>query len=183
MKLSAPGRASTKRMCRAARQSTGAARQLPRCDRPRKEGERRAGRAEARCVILASANTHAMGLTEILVIDDELSVADALKVILESEGFRVTVAGSGRDGIERARRGKFGLAITDLRLPDMSGLDVLRTLLAEHPHSHVILITSYGTPEILAEAHGYGAAAVLGKPFPPSEIVRLVIALLGRPGG
>ena len=124
-----------------------------------------------------------MGRTEILVIDDELSVADALRVILESEGFGVTVAASGRDGIERARQGSFRLAITDLRLPDMSGLDVLRTLLAEHPHSHVILITSYGTPEIFAEARGHGAAAVLGKPFPPSEIVRLVASVLDRPAG
>lgn len=124
-----------------------------------------------------------MGRTEILVIDDELSVADALKVILESEGFGVTVAGSGRDGIERARRSGFHLAITDLRLPDMSGLDLMRTLLAEHPRSHVILITSYGTPEVFAEARSRGAAAVLGKPFPPSEIVRLVISVLGRRAG
>jgi DNA-binding NtrC family response regulator len=124
---------------------------------------------------------HAMGKTEILVIDDECSVADALKVILENEGFSVTLAASGRDGIECARHGKFSLAITDLRLPDMSGLDVLQTLLAENPGFCVILITSYGTPEIFAESLRCGAAGTLDKPFSPSEIVRLVTSLLDSP--
>lgn len=121
-------------------------------------------------------------LVEILVIDDERSVADALKVILENEGFNVTLAASGRDGIERARQGKFSLAITDLRLPDMSGLDVLQTLLAENPGFCVILITSYGTPEIFAEALRRGAASALDKPFSPSKIVRLVTSLLDGAG-
>ena len=104
------------------------------------------------------ASKHVMEKTEILVIDDERSVADALKVILESEGFSVTLAATGREGVERARRGMFRLAITDLRLPDMSGLEVLQTLQAEHSGLCVILITSYGTPDILAEAVRRGAA-------------------------
>lgn len=119
-----------------------------------------------------------MGKTKILIIDDELSVAEALKLILESEGFGVTLAASGRDGIKRAKQGSFHLAITDLRLPDMSGLEVLQTLLAENPSFRVILITSYGTPELFAEALGYGAAGTLDKPFSPSEIVRLITSVL-----
>ena len=121
-----------------------------------------------------------MGKTEILIIDDERSVADALKVILESEGFGVTLAATGRDGIERARRGKFRLAITDLRLPDMSGLEVLQTIQAENSGLCVILITSYGTPEILAEALGCGAVGALDKPFSPTEIIRLITSVLER---
>ena len=107
-----------------------------------------------------------MEKTEILVIDDERSVADALQMILESEGFGVTLAATGREGVERARQGKFRLAITDLRLPDMSGLEVLQTLQAEHSGLCVILITSYGTPEILAAARGCGAAGTLDNPSP-----------------
>ena len=126
------------------------------------------------------ASKHVMGKTEILVIDDERSVADALQVILESEGFSVTLAATGREGVERARQGKFRLAITDLRLPDMSGMEVLQTLQAEHSGLGVILITSYGTPEILAEALVCGAAGTLDKPFSPSEIVRLITSVLDR---
>ena len=123
---------------------------------------------------------HVMGKTEILIIDDERSVADALKVILESEGFSVTLAATGREGIERARQGKFRLAITDLRLPDMSGLEALRTLREENASLCVILITSYGTREIMAQAIGCGAQGTLDKPFSPSEIIRLVTSVLER---
>ena len=126
---------------------------------------------------------HVMGKTEILIIDDERSVADALKVILESEGFGVTLAATGRDGIECARQGKFRLAITDLRLPDMSGLDVLQALRAQNPGLCVILITSHGTREIVAEALGCGAEGTLDKPFSPSEIIRLVASVLERTTG
>lgn len=138
-------------------------------------------RIDGRGVPLFSGIMHAMGKTEILVIDDERSVTDALKVILENEGFSVTIAASGRDGIERARQRRFSLAITDLNLPDMTGLDVLQTLLAENPRFCVILITSYGTPEIFAEALGCGATGTLNKPFSPSEIVCLITSVLARP--
>jgi len=126
------------------------------------------------------ASKRVMEKTGILVIDDERSVADALQVILESEGFSVTLAATGREGVERARQGKFRLAITDLRLPDMSGMEVLQTLQTEHSGLCVILITSYGTPEILAEALRCGAAGTLDKPFSPSEIVRLITSVLDR---
>ena len=137
--------------------------------------------ADIRCVTLPSVIMHAMGKTEILVIDDERSVADALKLILESEGFSVTLASSGRDGLERARHGRFHLAITDLGLPDMSGLDVLQAFVEEDPGFRVILITSYGSPEIFAEALRRGAAGALNKPFSPSQIVRLITSLLDLP--
>jgi DNA-binding NtrC family response regulator len=60
---------------------------------------------------------------------------------------------------------------------------VLQTLRAENPGLCVILITSYGTPEILAQALGCGASGTLDKPFPPSEIIRLIASLLERAPG
>jgi len=117
---------------------------------------------------------------EILVVDDERTVADALKTILEDDGFKVTLAASGCDGIENARGRRFSLAITDLRLPDMSGLDVLTAVLAENPRCAVILISAYGTPEIFADALSRGAAGVLSKPFLPSQILSLVRSAVDR---
>ncbi|HYP52531.1 MAG TPA: response regulator, partial [Pyrinomonadaceae bacterium] len=69
--------------------------------------------------------TKGAGRPRILVIDDEESVRDALTLILEDEGFTVVSASAGREGIELARGSVFDLTITDLRLPDISGLDVL----------------------------------------------------------
>lgn len=110
----------------------------------------------------------------ILIIDDEPSVADALRLILGDLGHRVLVAATGRIGLELARRERVRVVITDLRLPDITGLDVLGALRLELPHLPVILITSHGTPELSAEARRAGAAAVLDKPFAPAEIIRLV---------
>lgn len=120
-----------------------------------------------------------------LVIDDEPSVAGALKMILEDSGYRVSVALTGRDGIEQSRRGRFCLTITDLRLPDMTGFDVIDAVCRDDPRGRFILITSHGSEEVSAEARGCGAADVLLKPFPPSEILQLVKSTLAchRPGG
>jgi len=110
----------------------------------------------------------------ILIIDDEPSVADALRLILADRGHFVLVASTGRDGLELARREPVRIVITDLRLPDISGLEVLGALAAERPQLPVILITSHGTPELSATARRAGAVAVLPKPFLPVEIISLI---------
>ena len=114
---------------------------------------------------------HVENKTQVLVIDDEPSVADALRIILEDQCFGVAVAHTGREGIERACRESFGVIITDLRLPDIDGLEVIGALRACGP---VILITSHGTPEIFARARERGAYGIITKPFLPSDIIRLV---------
>ena len=115
------------------------------------------------------------GPRKILVIDDETSVRDALRMILEDEGFEVVSASCGVEGVELARRSRFDLTITDLRLPDMSGLDVLSAVrFAGGGRGRAILISAHATREVCAEARTRGAVGVLHKPFPPSEILRLV---------
>jgi DNA-binding response OmpR family regulator len=115
----------------------------------------------------------------VLIIEDEPSVADALRVILEDEGFAVVVAANGRDGIAEARRAPFGVTVTDLRLPDMDGLEVVGAFREGGLGGAVILITSHGAPEICARARELGAAGVIAKPFPPSTILQLITAALG----
>lgn len=114
----------------------------------------------------------------ILVVDDEPSVADALRLILEDQGYSVVVATTGREGIEQARASSFNLVITDLRLPDMTGLDVLKILCEQDPRCPAILISAHATPEVCAQALAGGAVGVLPKPFAPSEILRLITKAL-----
>ncbi len=110
----------------------------------------------------------------VLVIDDEPSVADALKVILSDSGYQVAVAMSGREALENLGKRRFDLVITDVRLPDISGLDVLRHLRRSHPNVTVIIITAHYTPELAAESLSLGAAGVLAKPFSPSDLLRII---------
>ncbi|MBZ5536076.1 MAG: response regulator [Acidobacteriia bacterium] len=111
---------------------------------------------------------------KILVIDDEPSVVDAVRLILNDNGYDAVGVMTGRDGIEEGKRARFDVTITDLRLPDMSGLDVLRWIRSEDPQSRVIIITSHSTPEVLMKARNAGAVDVLPKPFSPSELIQMV---------
>ena len=115
-----------------------------------------------------------LSMTAILVIDDEPSVADALEIILRDSGYEVAVALNGRDGIKQANESRFDIVITDLRLPDMSGLDVLGHMIDGDPNSIVIVISAHSTPEVVAESMRLGALDVLPKPFYPYEVLSLI---------
>ncbi|HLL74011.1 MAG TPA: response regulator, partial [Pyrinomonadaceae bacterium] len=106
----------------------------------------------------AGAGEGASEMERVLVIDDEPSVADALRVILEDHGFAVVVAANGREGLAAARRARFSVTVTDLRLPDMDGLEVIGAFREGGIGGATILITSYGTPEIRARARNLGVA-------------------------
>lgn len=110
----------------------------------------------------------------VLVIDDEPSVADALKVILSDSGYQVAIAMSGGEALEKLGKRRFDLVITDVRLPDISGLDVLRHLRRSHPGVLAIIITAHHTPELAAESLSLGAVAVLPKPFSPSDLLTVI---------
>jgi two-component system response regulator PilR (NtrC family) len=110
----------------------------------------------------------------VLVIDDEPSVADALKVILSDSGYQVAVAMSGGEALDKLGKRRFDLVITDVRLPDISGLDVLRHLRRSHPGVLAIIITAHHTPELAVESLSLGAVAVLPKPFSPSDLLTVI---------
>jgi DNA-binding response OmpR family regulator len=119
---------------------------------------------------------------KVLVIDDEPSVADALKVILEDQSFVVATAPTGRAGIEQACRAAFDVVITDLRLPDVDGLEVIAAVREGGMDGVIILITSHVTEEIFARARERGADGVAAKPFLPAEIIKLIAAALAGRG-
>ena len=112
---------------------------------------------------------------QVLIIEDEPSVADAIRLILEENGYEAVSVETARAGIDECRRRPFDVIITDFRLPDMSGLDVLRQLREEDSaHPAVIVITAYPTPHLHSEATGLGAIEVLPKPFSPSALLTAV---------
>jgi CheY-like chemotaxis protein len=119
---------------------------------------------------------------QVLIIDDEPSVADALRLILEENGYQAIAVATARAGIEEYRRRHFDVMIIDLRLPDMSGLDVLRKLRKLHEEHTAfpaaILITAYKTPQLVSDAAALGATEVLSKPFSPSTLLSAVAAAI-----
>ncbi|HEY7911073.1 MAG TPA: response regulator [Blastocatellia bacterium] len=110
----------------------------------------------------------------VLVIDDEPSIADALELILSDSGYDVETARTGRAGLERVKRRRFDVTITDLTLPDISGLDVVSFVRETNPDALIIVITAHSTPEIVCESIKRGALDVLPKPFFPSDVLTLM---------
>jgi DNA-binding NtrC family response regulator len=110
---------------------------------------------------------------QVLIIEDDRIVADALKIIMEDDGYEAVVAINARQGIEQSRLRRFDLTITDVQLPDKSGLDVLTVLRKKDPEAPIIIITAHTSTEVIGEAMARGAFQVLPKPFQPSELLDL----------
>jgi CheY-like chemotaxis protein len=110
----------------------------------------------------------------ILVVDDEPSVGDALRLVLESNGYEVVLVTKGQDGIEQARNRHFEFGVVDLFLTDISGFQVITGILRLQPQIPILLITAHGSPQVLDEAKRLGAIGALWKPFPPAEILKVI---------
>jgi len=117
----------------------------------------------------------------ILVVDDEPSVGDALRLVLESSGYEVVLVTNGVDGIDQARNRRFGFGVVDLRLTDISGFQVITDILNLQPQTPLLLITAHGSPQVFAEAKKLGAIGALSKPFHPAEILKLIESHVDRP--
>jgi len=115
-----------------------------------------------------------MDRSRLLIVDDEAVIRDGLKRILEAESFAVETCSSGYDAIERMQQQAFDLIITDLKMPGMSGIEVLITVRTLQPDVPVILITGYATIDTAVEAMKNGAADYLSKPFTPDVLLHKV---------
>lgn len=112
--------------------------------------------------------------SRILIVDDEPSVGDALKLLLESSGYEVVLVTKGLDGIDLARTSEFGFSVVDLYLTDISGFQVIADLRSLQPQIPILLITAHGTPQVVDEAKRLGAVGALAKPFHPAELLKLI---------
>jgi DNA-binding NtrC family response regulator len=116
-----------------------------------------------------------------LVIDDERIVIDSVTKILKEERIDVEATLSGRQGIEMALKKDYDLVLTDLRMPDIGGMRVLRDLKRAKPDLPVVMITGYATVPSAVQAMKLGAAEILEKPFSPDGLVAVVQKAMKAP--
>jgi DNA-binding response OmpR family regulator len=116
----------------------------------------------------------------ILVVDDERNIRNNLSMVLEVEGYKVDTAGSGDEGLQRVKDGRYDIAFIDIQMPKMDGLEVLRSLRGLKPKMPVVMLTAYGTVPRAVEAMKLGAVDFLEKPFDPKVIKLLCQEILAR---
>ncbi len=112
--------------------------------------------------------------SNILIIDDERVICDGCRVALSDKGHSVDICMNGKDGLETILKGTYDLALLDMKLPDMDGMDILRTVEREKLGVYVIVMTGYSTVQNAVEAMKLGAFDYLAKPFSDDELVLAV---------
>lgn len=113
-------------------------------------------------------------IDRILVADDDAVIRDGLHRVLIAEGYEVETVSNGRAALERLEEQRFNLLVTDLKMPGMSGLEVLQSLRACQPELPVVLITGYAAIDNAVEAMKNGATDYLSKPFANEELISKV---------
>ncbi|TAJ10334.1 MAG: sigma-54-dependent Fis family transcriptional regulator [Nitrospirae bacterium] len=111
---------------------------------------------------------------KILVAEDDAAARELLVEALKKEGYEVEAVAGGREAIERGRQAQFDLVLTDIRMGDVSGFEVLQAYKASNPDTPIVLLTAFGSMEGAIEAMKQGAYDYLAKPFRREE-VKLVV--------
>jgi len=109
-----------------------------------------------------------------LVIDDEQIILDSVKKILNAENFDVDTSISSRQGLEAALNNEYDVVLTDIRMPEIGGMRILRDIKRKKPSLPVIIITGYATVKSAVQAMQLGATNYIEKPFTPEILTNAV---------
>jgi two-component system response regulator HydG len=110
----------------------------------------------------------------VLVVDDESGILDTLRILLRNEGFEVTTAQGGKAGLEQIRSGSHDIILSDVRMPQVSGLDILQAAREQDPMTPVILMTAQASLQSAIAAVNSGAYYYLQKPFSNDDLVTIL---------
>jgi DNA-binding NtrC family response regulator len=117
-------------------------------------------------------------MIRILIVDDEPNVRLNYRLALELEGYEVTEASSGQEALRHLRISKFPVAVIDLRMPGLSGMDLIKASRTHGVQTKFLVVTAYGDNLTANRAMQAGAVAVLGKPLRPQELATAVYDVL-----
>ena len=112
-------------------------------------------------------------MTRILAVDDSPSMRDMVRIALSGAGFQVTQAADGAEALEIARKDTFDLVLSDVNMPRMDGISLIRALRAEanYKHTPILMLTTESSAERKREGKDAGATGWIVKPFDPDQLV------------
>jgi two-component system chemotaxis response regulator CheY len=118
----------------------------------------------------------------ILTVDDSASLRMAIRIALTGAGYAVTEAVDGADGLAKATGTRFDMIVTDLNMPNMDGLEMIRALRQQPSQAGVpiIFLSTESDADMKAQAKAAGATGWLVKPFQPDQLIRVAQKVLGK---
>ena len=127
----------------------------------------------------------AEGLKKVLIVDDEetLTWSMAKSLSKDKDKYEVMIANNGKEALGLLKKGKIDLVISDIRMPDINGLDLLVRIKMEHPQTKVIIMTAYGSSDVQKEANRRGSLFYIEKPFEINDIRKIIVDLIGKKKG
>ena len=116
----------------------------------------------------------------ILAVDDDENIRKVVVAILEDEGYVVESVGTAKEAIEKSRRKFYNLALIDIRLPDMEGIELLTKFRETTPRMRKVIVTGYPTLQNAVDAVNKGADAYIVKPFDVKKVLRTIQEQLSK---
>jgi DNA-binding NtrC family response regulator len=113
-------------------------------------------------------------ITRILIVDDDETIRTTMKAILEEEGYTVDLAGNGKEGILKTNERAYNIALLDIRLPDMEGVQLLKLMKETLPRTRKIMVTGYPSTQNAIEALNKNADAYLIKPVDIEKLLSTI---------
>ena len=110
----------------------------------------------------------------ILLVDDQVGMLETLGDILKERGYNITMANDGSEALERAKETQFSLALIDIKLPGINGVETFKEIKKINPAIAVIMMTAYSVDELMRESIAEGAYASIYKPFDPEKILKII---------
>jgi len=127
----------------------------------------------------------AKGLKKVLIVDDEETLTWSMSKSLskDRDKYEVIVANTGKEALNLLKKNEIDLVISDIRMPDINGLDLLVKVKKEFPQTQVIIMTAYGSSDVQKEANRRGSVFYIEKPFEINDIRKIILDLIGRKKG
>jgi DNA-binding NtrC family response regulator len=119
-------------------------------------------------------------MARLLIVDDERSMRELLELVFKREGHQITTASNGREALESMTQSSFDLIVTDVKMPDVTGIELLRAVRDQAPETMVIMMTAFATINSAREAFKLGADDFIQKPFDIDEFKLIVSKALEK---
>jgi len=121
-----------------------------------------------------------MGKTSILVVDDDEGIRHSLSLILKKRGYLAEACACGKEAIEKLGSSSYDILLTDLKMPEMTGIELLKTAAKLNPSMGAIIMTGFGEINSYLEAMDLGAAEYLNKPVKSEELELIIERLMAQ---
>lgn len=124
-------------------------------------------------------------LNKVLIVDDEetLTWSMAKSLSKDKDKYEIFIANNGKEALNLLKKNRIDLVISDIRMPDINGLDLLVEIKKSYPQTKVIIMTAYGSSDVQKEANRRGSLFYVEKPFEISDIRKIIIDLIGKKKG